>query len=95
MIGNLLKGQVRQSDYAIRWGGDEFLLLLSCGEEEAKTKAATLKTTFEQERIRAALPPYLGISVGVAAVSPEEGLRAAIREADSQMYGDKISESSV
>ena len=28
MIGNLLRGHVRQSDYAIRWGGDEFLLLL-------------------------------------------------------------------
>jgi diguanylate cyclase (GGDEF)-like protein len=95
MIGNLLKGQVRQSDYAIRWGGDEFLLLLSCGEDEAKAKAATLKTAFERERIGAALPPYLGISVGVAAVSPEEGLRAAIREADSQMYGDKLSESGV
>ena len=50
MIGNLLKGQVRQSDYAIRWGGDEFLLLLSCGVEEAKTKAASLKAAFEQER---------------------------------------------
>ena len=95
MIGNLLKGQVRQSDYAIRWGGDEFLLLLSCGVEEAKTKAASLKAAFEQERVGAALPPYLGISVGVAPVSPEEGLRAAIREADSQMYGDKISESGV
>jgi len=44
---------------------------------------------------RHTLPAYLGISVGVAPVSPEEGLRAAIREADSQMYGDKISESSV
>jgi diguanylate cyclase (GGDEF)-like protein len=95
MIGNLLKGQVRQSDYAIRWGGDEFLLLLSCGEEEARTKAANLKAAFEQARSGALLPPYLGLSVGVAAVSPEEGLRAAIREADSQMYGDKLSESSV
>jgi diguanylate cyclase (GGDEF)-like protein len=95
IIGNLLKGQVRQSDYAIRWGGDEFLLLLSCGVEEAQTKATNLKAAFEQERIGAGLPAYLGISVGVAPVSPEEGLRAAIREADSQMYGDKISESGV
>jgi diguanylate cyclase (GGDEF)-like protein len=95
MIGNLLKAQVRQSDYAIRWGGDEFLLLLSCGEDEARTKAASLKAAFDRERLGAALPPYLGISLGVAAVSPDEGLRAAIRAADSQMYGDKLSESSV
>lgn len=94
MIGNLLKGQVRQSDYAIRWGGDEFLLLLSCGVEEARSKAGILKAAFDQERVAAALPPYIGLSVGVAAVSPDEGLRAAIREADGQMYGDKVSASS-
>jgi diguanylate cyclase (GGDEF)-like protein len=93
MIGNLLRGQVRQSDYAIRWGGDEFLLLLSCGEEEARSKAAILKAAFDRERTSAALPAYLGLSVGVAPVSPEDGLRAAIRQADSQMYGDKLTES--
>jgi diguanylate cyclase (GGDEF)-like protein len=92
MIGNLLRAQVRQSDYAIRWGGDEFLLLLSCGEEEARSKAAALKARFEAERAAAALPDYLGLSVGVAPVSPDEGLRAAIREADSRMYGDKLTE---
>jgi len=95
MIGNLLRAQVRQSDYAIRWGGDEFLLLLSCGEEEARSKAAILKARFDEERVTAALPDYLGLSVGVAPVSPDEGLRAAIREADGQMYGDKLTESKV
>jgi diguanylate cyclase (GGDEF)-like protein len=93
MIGNLLRGQVRQSDYAIRWGGDEFLLLLSCGEEEARSKAAMLKAEFDKERTAAALPDYLGLSIGVAPVTPDEGLRAAIREADSRMYGDKLTES--
>jgi diguanylate cyclase (GGDEF)-like protein len=92
MIGNLLRAQVRQSDYAIRWGGDEFLLLLSCGEDEARSKAAALKARFEAERSAAALPAYLGLSVGVSGVSPDEGLRAAIRDADSRMYGDKLTE---
>jgi diguanylate cyclase (GGDEF)-like protein len=95
MIGTLLRGHVRQSDYAIRWGGDEFLLLLSCSEREARAKADRLKIAFEQERTRAALPAFLGLSLGVARVSPDEGLRAAIREADSQMYGDKLTESGV
>ena len=95
MIGDLLRAHVRQSDYAIRWGGDEFLLLLSCVEEEALSKAAALKAAFERERANTALPDYLGLSVGVALVSPEEGLRAAIRVADSRMYGDKLTESRV
>ena len=93
MIGALLRGQVRQSDYAIRWGGDEFLLLLSCSEEEASEKAKRLKEGFERERVAAGLPPYMGLSVGVAAVDPNSSLRDAIREADSRMYGDKVSDS--
>jgi diguanylate cyclase (GGDEF)-like protein len=93
MIGALLRGQVRQSDYAIRWGGDEFLLLLSCSEVEAGEKARRLKEGFERERIAAGLPPYMGLSVGVAAVDPNSSLRDAIREADSRMYGDKVSDS--
>ena len=94
MIGALLRAQVRQSDFAIRWGGDEFLLLLSCSEAEAADKARRLKEAFERERVGAGLPGYLGLSAGVAQVEVSAvTLRDAIREADSRMYGDKLSES--
>jgi len=94
MIGALLRAQVRQSDFAIRWGGDEFLLLLSCSEREARDTAARLKDAFERERVGAGLPPYLGLSAGVAEVDVSAvTLRDAIREADTRMYGDKLSES--
>jgi len=96
MIGTLLRGQVRQSDYAIRWGGDEFLLLLSCGVTEAQAKAHHLKAVFDRERVASALPDYLTLSVGVSAVTPDAvGLREAIRRADSQMYIEKLSQSGV
>jgi diguanylate cyclase (GGDEF)-like protein len=91
VIGNLLRRQVRESDYVIRWGGDEFLLLLSCGAPEARAKAEELKTAFERERVAASLPDQLGLSIGVAAVTKEaESLRDAIREADAGMYHDKL-----
>jgi diguanylate cyclase (GGDEF)-like protein len=94
MIGALLRAQVRQSDFAIRWGGDEFLLLLACTETEAADKARRLKDAFERERLGAGLPPYLGLSAGVAQVEVSAvTLRDAIREADSRMYGDKLSQS--
>jgi diguanylate cyclase (GGDEF)-like protein len=92
-IGNLLRKHVRQSDYVIRWGGDEFLLLLTCGAAEAQSKAAELKVAFERERAESAFPARVGLSIGVAAVFPEaESLNEAIRVADSRMYRDKMSE---
>ena len=94
MIGALLRAQVRQSDFAIRWGGDEFLLLLSCSVAEAADKTKRLKDAFDRERVGAGLPAYLGLSAGVAQVEVSAvTLRDAIREADSRMYGDKLSES--
>lgn len=36
MIGALLRTEVRESDYVIRWGGDEFLLLLACNLADAR-----------------------------------------------------------
>ena len=90
-ISTLLQRQVRESDYVIRWGGDEFLLLLTCGMSEAQGKADDLKRAFERERQVAALPEGIGLSIGVASVSTEaDSLAAAIRLADNRMYRDKL-----
>lgn len=92
-LGALLQRQVRQSDYVIRWGGDEFLLLLTCTAEEAAEKAEELKTAFAHERDASSLPPDIGLSVGVAAVEENaETLSHAIRVADAEMYRDKLAE---
>jgi diguanylate cyclase (GGDEF)-like protein len=77
----------------IRWGGDEFLLLLTCGIAEARQKAAELKAAFERERLAAMLPEGVGLSIGVASVSRHaDNLNDAIRDADSRMYRDKLGE---
>ena len=92
-LGALLRKQVRQSDYVIRWGGDEFVLLLTCDIGEATQKAEELKTAFDRELPAAGLPGGVGLSVGIAAVSKEaEGLAETIRKADSRMYRDKPGE---
>ena len=94
-IGQVLRRQVRESDYVIRWGGDEFVLLLTCTELEGRAKAAELKLVFDQERRRAGLPDYVGLSIGVVAVPKgADSLRDAIREADIRMYQDKFPERS-
>jgi GGDEF domain-containing protein len=66
--------------------------MLTCTEPEAQAKAEELKVAFGRERTAATLPDYLGLSIGVAAVSRgAETLREAIRTADSRMYRDKLS----
>jgi diguanylate cyclase (GGDEF)-like protein len=89
-IGALLRRHVRESDYVIRWGGDEFLLLLTCSVTEAEKKATELKRAFEEERDVTALPAGIGLSIGVAAADPAaDDLADAIRLADERMYRDK------
>jgi diguanylate cyclase (GGDEF)-like protein len=90
-IGAFLRKQVRESDYVIRWGGDEFLLLLTCNDIEAEGKAHELKVAFERERRALSLPDGLGLSIGVASASVDaESLAEAIRLADTRMYRDKL-----
>jgi diguanylate cyclase (GGDEF)-like protein len=91
MLGTLLRKHVRESDYVIRWGGDEFLLLLTCSLGEAERKAAELKVAFDRARDDANLPVSVGLSVGVAAVPGEAAsLTEAIRVADVLMYRNKL-----
>ena len=92
-IGTLLRRQVRESDYVIRWGGDEFLLLLTCGLPDAERKADELAGAFERERRSAGLPEGIGLSIGVAPVPADaERLANTIRIADSRMYQKKLGE---
>jgi diguanylate cyclase (GGDEF)-like protein len=90
-IGAFLRRQVRESDYVIRWGGDEFLILLTCGYGEAQRKATEFKVAFERERVAGSLPDGLGLSIGVASAPVDaDSLAETVREADSRMYQDKM-----
>jgi diguanylate cyclase (GGDEF)-like protein len=92
-IGTLLRRHVRESDYVIRWGGDEFLLLVTCALPEAERKAGELRAAFEGARASAGLPDGIGLSIGVAAVTTDaESLTDAIRKADHRMYEAKLRE---
>jgi diguanylate cyclase (GGDEF)-like protein len=91
-MGKVLKGQVRACDYAFRYGGDEFIILLGSSNSENSKRVA--------ERIRKAVEsqPFtveghslnLTVSIGLATY-PEHAQTAAalIQLADQAMYHGK------
>ena len=45
-VAAFLLRNIREADYVFRWGGDEFLVLISCGEEEAQRRGRQLQQAF-------------------------------------------------
>jgi diguanylate cyclase (GGDEF)-like protein len=89
-VSRFLKRQIREADYVFRWGGDEFLVLITCGAEEAARKAEVLKASFDAAPEAVELPPGIGLSVGWAEVpAGTEDLLPLVKEADARMYADK------
>jgi diguanylate cyclase (GGDEF)-like protein len=88
--GQILRELTRQADYVVRWGGDEFLVLLSAGETEARNKANQIRHAFLQSAIVQNLPDGVDVSIGIVAVPPEaKDLDPLIEQADREMYRRK------
>jgi len=89
-VARFLKRHIREADYVFRWGGDEFLVLITCTEEEARQKATALKSAFLAAAEEGQLPSSIGLSVGCVEVpSGTADLRPLLSEADARMYKDK------
>jgi diguanylate cyclase (GGDEF)-like protein len=89
-VAAFLVRNVREVDYVFRWGGDEFLILMSCREAEAMRRATALQAAFATSIEADALPEGVGLSVGCAEVGPQVGdVLALVKTADQKMYQNK------
>ena len=90
-----IKRLIRGADFLIRWGGDEFLVILPGMEEDlAKRRFYMLPGKLDEIRKTARLrerayPRFLAASVGIASFSRRVPIEAAIEKADSVMYERK------
>ena len=90
-VATFLKRNVREADYLFRWGGDEFLVLMSCHLDQAVQKGVELKAAFSASPETAKLPAGLGLSFGCTEVPDgTDDIMPLIREADQRMYEDKM-----
>ena len=72
-LGRILKQSVRKEDLAVRYGGEEFLLVLFGAEREAaKEVVERIRERFRSERV-APIPYPLTLSAGIAGGEVPEG----------------------
>ncbi len=89
-MGTILRAHTRQADYVLRWGGDEFLVLLSADEARAAEKAQEIRQAFLESPIVRDLPDGVDLSIGCVGVPPEtEQFAPLIDQADREMYRRK------
>jgi diguanylate cyclase (GGDEF)-like protein len=89
-VAVFLLRNIREADYVFRWGGDEFLVLISCNEQEALRRSAALQAAFSASPQLTELPPGVGLSIGCVEVPPDsDDILPLIQAADERMYADK------
>ncbi len=89
---NVMKGTLRSTDKIIRWGGDEFIIILNGMEErhildfgsKFLTSVSSLKILDHQEEIR------ITVSIGFSFFKEgDEDFHGALRRADEALYKSK------
>jgi diguanylate cyclase (GGDEF)-like protein len=89
-VAMFLLRNIREADYVFRWGGDEFLVLITCSEQEALQRSAALQDAFATSPHVANLPAGVGLSIGCVEVPPDtDDIMPLIQAADERMYADK------
>jgi len=89
IVAARLRETVRESDFAARWGGEEFVQIYPATDiDRAAAEAERIRETIEQTHVDE-LGRAVTISIGVTTCSPGEGLDPAIKRADEGLYLSK------
>jgi two-component system cell cycle response regulator len=94
-VGKIIKQTIRTTDFAARYGGDEFLVVLVDSTEEGakvfaeRLRESILKYVFESGTDRIKLTSSLGL--GLAHPKAKIDARALVRAADHSLYAAKES----
>jgi diguanylate cyclase (GGDEF)-like protein len=92
-IASLLQEAVRESDYVIRYGGDEFLVVLpETGNKGVEATVQRIQAKMAERNKTNPLVDFpVTLAIGTASWSPldERLIEAVLSDADQQMYAEK------
>lgn len=88
LVSDVLKFVVDKKGVCIRWGGDEFLLIIPNCDETACRKL--VEEIEREQKLKRQVLPQVDVAVGFCIRSSlEQPEEAVIQAADQAMYGDK------
>ena len=89
---SIIKANLRKDDFIIRWGGDEFILLLNTGLDGSEIVMKKILSSVDAFNQASQYPYRLSFSYGVVAFDPvfEAELNELISRADLLMYKNKM-----
>ncbi len=95
-VSQIAAQAIRQKDLLVRWGGDEFVLLIFSDMEPTRQIAERLRTAIHTHNFYAKMPPNIDtekqrvtISSGIAKYRKNETLKDWINRADKALYEAK------
>jgi diguanylate cyclase (GGDEF)-like protein/PAS domain S-box-containing protein len=89
-IASITKKRIRSSDYLIRWGGEEFIVMTQVHKMEQVEKIAeNIRSAIEKENFNPV--PKVTSSFGVTISKKNESLKTLVKKADDALYEAKKS----
>lgn len=93
LVAHTLRNQLRPKDCMVRYGGEEFVILLpELGIDEARSIGERLRLSLEQVPSfysPMGILPGVTVSIGLAQLQPRDGMESLIARADAALYKAK------
>lgn len=90
-VAQCLLSSVREADWVVRYGGDEFLVLLhNSGVKTARNAIGRMRDKLAAVNAQANKPYHMDVSVGISAITPDmRHAQDVIKVVDRDMYENK------
>jgi diguanylate cyclase (GGDEF)-like protein/PAS domain S-box-containing protein len=89
LVASAFKSILREADIVARWSGDEFVALLSDGDQTAARQIDARLASAIASQSQPDLPYNVSVTVGTSLLDPMLALREALERADAELYSRK------